>query len=70
MSKPTVVTVPTGFAWVVEEAIHAAVRRIHEMQQDAPAWLDDGEGQTMVVVLRNADATGAHDTPTLRQRVA
>ena len=63
MSKPTVVTVPTGFAWVVEEAIHAAVRRIAEMQHE-PDWLKDaGDGQTMVVVMRDA-------APTLNKKAA
>lgn len=56
MPRPTVVTVPTGFAWVVEEAIHAAVRRINEMKRDGPDWLAaDEDGQTMVVVMRNAE---------------
>lgn len=58
MAKPTVVTVPTGFAWVVEEAIHAAVRRINEMKRDGPDWLAaDEEGTTLVVVMRDAEPT-------------
>lgn len=57
MPRPTVVTVPTGFAWVVEEAIHAAVRRIAEMQHE-PDWLkDETDGQTLVVVMRDAEPT-------------
>ena len=56
MPRPTVVTVPTGFAWVVEEAIHAAVRRINAMK-DSPEWVKDDEGQTMVVVMRDATLT-------------
>lgn len=70
MSKPTIVTVPTGFAWVVEEAIHAAVARIKTLEQSAPEFLKDADGLTMVVVMRDATATGAHDTPTLNRRVA
>ena len=58
MPRPTVVTVPTGFAWVVEEAIHAAVRRIADMKRDGPDWLAaDEEGTTMVVVMRHAAPT-------------
>ena len=64
MAKPTVVTVPTGFAWVVEEAIHAAVRRINEMKRDGPDWLAaDEDGTTLVVVMRDA-------APTLNRKAA
>lgn len=58
MPKPMIQTVPSEFAWVVEDAIAEAVATIRKYEQDPnlPGWLrQQREGITMVAVLRDAE---------------
>lgn len=58
MPNHMIQTVPSEFAWVVEDAIAAALKTVQQYQADPnlPAFLrHDRTGMTMVCVLRDAE---------------
>ena len=68
MSKPMIQTVPSEFAWVVEDAIAAAVATIRQYESDPnlPGFLrHQRDGITMVCVLRDAEGMSGLKVSTL-----
>jgi CRISPR/Cas system-associated protein Csm6 len=58
MPKPMIQTVPSAFAWVIEDAIRDAVAKVKEYEADPnlPGWMrQERDGVTLVAVLRDAE---------------
>lgn len=58
MPKPMIQTVPSAFAWVIEDAIREAVAKVKQYEADPnlPGWMrQERDGVTLVAVLRDAE---------------
>lgn len=61
MPKPMFHTVPSEFAWVIEDAIAHALQTVQQYQNDPnlPGFLrQQRDGVTLVCVLRDAEGMG------------
>jgi len=68
MPKPMFHTVPSEFAWVIEDAIANALATVQQYQSDPnlPAFLrQQRDGVTLVCVLRDAEGLAGVKVSTL-----